>query len=40
MIISKKVRREEMLSKSIVNTTAPAKVAQVLSLVDFARRYN
>ena len=40
VIISQKARKKEMLSKSIANTTAPAKIAQVLSLVDLAERYN
>ena len=40
MIISEKAREEEMLSKGIADTTVPAEVAQLLSLLDFARRYN
>ncbi len=40
VIISEKAREEEMLSKGIADTTAPAEVAQVLSLVDLTKRYN
>ena len=40
VIILKKTREKEMLSEIITNTTAPAKVAQVLSSVEFAKRYN
>ena len=39
MIISKKAKEEEMLSKGIVDTTAPAKMAWILSFVDLAGRY-
>ena len=40
VIISEKARKEEILSESIANMTAPAEMAQVLSLIDFAGRYN
>ena len=40
MIISEKAKEEKILSESIADTTAPAKMAQVLSLVDFAEKYN
>ncbi len=40
VIILEKIRKEEILSKDIVDTTMSAKVAWVLSLVDFTRRYN
>lgn len=40
MIISKEVKDEEkMLSENIMDTTALAEVAQVLSFNDLARRY-
>ena len=38
MIISKKAREKKMLLEDIADTIAPAKVAQVLSLVDLAER--
>ena len=40
VIILEKAREKKMLLESIANTTAPAKVAQLLSLIDLARRYN
>ena len=40
VIILEKTREEEMLSKNIANTTTPAEVAQVSSLVDLTGRYN
>ena len=40
VIISEKARKEEMLSKSIADTTASAERARKLNLVDVARRYN
>ncbi len=40
VIISKKARKEEMLSESIADTTVPAEVARVLSHVNLAGRYN
>ncbi len=40
VLISNKVREEEMLSEGIADTTALAKVARISSLVDFAGRYN
>ena len=40
VIISKNVREEKMLSESIADTTTPAEVARVLSLIDLAGRYN
>lgn len=39
IIILKKVRKTEKLSKSITDITASAEVVQVLSLVDFVQRY-
>ncbi len=40
MIILKKAREEKMLSGDIVDTTMPTKVAQTLSPIDLAGRYN
>ncbi len=40
VIISEKAKEDEMLSKSITDTTAPAEVAWVLSPVDRVGRYN
>ena len=40
MIILEKAREEEMLSEGIADMTAPAEMAQVLSPVDLAGRYN
>ncbi len=40
VIISKKVREDELLSESIVDTTALAEVARVSSPVDLVGRYN
>ncbi len=41
VIISKKVRKEEMLShKDIVNIIGPTKIAWIFSRVDFVGRYN
>ena len=40
MIISEKAKKKETLSEEITDTTAPAKVVWVLSLVDLAGRYN
>ena len=40
LIISEKVREEKMLLEGIENTTAPAEVALVSSLVDLTGRYN
>ncbi len=40
VIISEKAREDEMLSESITDTTAPAEVARVSSLVDLVGRYN
>lgn len=39
VIILEKVREKKKLSKSIIDTTAQAKLAWTLSLVDLARRY-
>ena len=39
MIIREKVRKKEILSKGITNTTAMAEVAQALSFVDYAGKY-
>ena len=39
MIITKMVREKKGVSKNIANTTAPAKMAQRLNLVNFAERY-
>ncbi len=40
MIISEKVREEEMLLKDIADTTMVMEVAQISSFVLLARRYN
>ncbi len=40
VIISEKIREEEMLSESIADTTTPAEVARVSSPIDLAGRYN
>ena len=40
VIISENVKEEKVLSKSIADTIASAKMAQVSSFSDFARRYN
>ncbi len=40
VIISEKAREEEMLPEGIVDTTVPAEVAWVSSLVDLPGRYN
>ena len=40
VIISQKASEKEMLSETIADTTAPAKVAHVSSPVDLAERYN
>ena len=40
LIISRKVMEENMLSKGIMDTNAPIEMAQILSPIDFARRYN
>ncbi len=40
VIISKKTWEEEILSESIADTTAPAEMAQILSPIDLAGRYN
>ena len=40
MIISEKAREEETLSEDITNTTVPANVAVILSLVSLTGRYN
>ena len=39
MIIKKKVREKEGLLERIADTTAPAEVAQALSLIDLIRKY-
>lgn len=39
LIILKKVREKEKLSKSIANTIALVEMAQTLSLVDLTKRY-
>ena len=36
MIISENVRKEEMLSKSVMNITALAKMAKIFSLIHLA----
>ncbi len=40
VIFSENIREEEILLKGIADMTIPAKVAQISSFVDFARRYN
>ena len=40
VIISKKARKEEIVSEGIVETTAPVEIARVLSIVNLAGRYN
>lgn len=39
MIISKKARKKEELSKNLINKTVLVEVAQILHLLDLARRY-
>ncbi len=39
VIILEKAKKEEILSKGIVNMTVPAEVAWVSSPIDLARRY-
>ena len=40
VIILEKVRKKEMPSKNIANTTALVKIAQISIFIDLARRYN
>ena len=40
VIISKKTKEKGMMSENIADMTAPAEVAEILSLDDLAERYN
>ena len=39
MIITKKAKKKEELSKNITNTIIPAEVTQAISYINFAGRY-